>query len=81
MTLNRADEMINRRATLADEMTYWEGFGVQIEWFIAPIGVSAVGIVGDADNMQIITIDVDHDSEIRTQHTERVEFSTGGPEI
>ena len=65
---------------LQAEMDHWEGFGVQIEWFIRPDQKSALGIVGDADDMQILAIDV-IDGVAHTQHTDRVEFSTGGVEI
>lgn len=65
---------------LQAEMAYWDGFGVQAEWFIKPDGSGALAVFGDADNMQILAIDV-IDSVAHTQCTEQVEFSTGGPEI
>ncbi len=67
-------------AQLQAEMAFWDGFGVQIEWFIRGDGLSALGIVGEADNLQIMTIDM-LDGRPHTMHTGPVEFSTGGVEI
>lgn len=75
-------ELLERMGdALRDEMAYWDGFGVQAEWFIRADGRAALGVIGDADDMEIMSIDIDERGVAHTQSTGLVEFSTGGPEI
>lgn len=65
---------------LQEAMDYWDGFGVQIEWYTRVYG--AVGIVGsDLDALQIMTITIDGNGVAHTECAEPTFFSTGGPEI
>lgn len=65
------------RASLQEQIDFWDGFNVGIEWFLSFDGQSAIGMVLTERGTDVMILDADGS----TNSAADVKFDTGGIEI